>query len=169
MVGILPLLASAYGHGIGSETLPPQMIGNYNSTVFLKSWPNTVEDDIMEKQISLTIYDIETGEHLHNMKIDFTVSKHGEILFSNNFEIDEGTFSMIFSPPENLTVDETLNKLFESMTESDTNQIQVNEDIFSEGGLYDFDIIVKSVDSFENDLQDPVAFKDQHCAEGSSE
>jgi len=158
MVGILPLLASAYGHGIGSETLPPQMIGNYNSTVFLKSWPNTVEDDIMEKQISLTIYDIETGEHLHNMKIDFTVSKHGEILFSNNFEIDEGTFSMIFSPPENLTVDETLNKLFESMTESDTNQIQVNEDIFSEGGLYDFDIIVKSVDSFENDLQDPVHF-----------
>lgn len=158
MVGILPLLASAYGHGIGSETLLPQMIGNYNSTIFLNSWPNTVEEEILEKQISLTIYDVETGDHLHNMKIDFTVSKHGEIIFSNNFEIDEGTFSMIFSPPESLTVDETLNKLFESMTESDTNQIQVNEDIFSEGGLYDFDIIVKSVDSFENDLQDPVHF-----------
>ena len=100
MVGVLPLIASAYGHGVGSETLPPQMIGNYNSTVFLKSWPNSVEENIQEKQISLTIYDVETEEHLHNMKIDFTVSKHGEILFSNNFEIEEGTFSMIFSPPE---------------------------------------------------------------------
>ena len=158
MVGLLPLLATAYGHGVGSETLPPQMIGNYNSTVFLKSWPNSVEENISEKQISLTIYDVETGEHLHNMKIDFAVSKHGEILFSDNFEIEEGTFSMIFSPPESLTVDETLNKLFETMTESNTDQIQVNKDVFSEGGLYDFDIIVKSVDSFDNDLQDPVHF-----------
>ena len=159
MVGILPLLASVYGHGIGSETLPPQMIGNYNSTVFLKSWPNTVEENIQEKQISLTIYEIETGDHLHNMKIDFTVSKHGEILFSDDFRIGEGTFSIIFSSLENLTVDETLDKLFETVTEFDANQIQVNEDTFSEGGLYDFDIVVKSVDSFDNDLQEPVHFR----------
>jgi len=75
LVGVLPLLASVYGHGIGSETLPPQMIGNYNSTIFLKSWPNTVEESIKENQISLTIYDVETGDHLHNMKVDFTISK----------------------------------------------------------------------------------------------
>ncbi len=159
MVGFLPLIASAYGHGVGSETLPPQMIGNYNSTVFLKSWPNSVEENIQEKQISLTIYDVETEEHLHNMKIDFTVSNHGEILFSDNFEIEEGTFSMIFSPPGSLTVDETLDKLFDTITEFDTNQIQVDEDIFSEGGLYDFDIVVRTVDSFDSDLEEPVHFK----------
>ena len=35
----------AYGHGVGSETLPPQMIGNYNSTILLKSWPNNINED----------------------------------------------------------------------------------------------------------------------------
>ncbi|PBO84976.1 MAG: hypothetical protein COA77_06290 [Thaumarchaeota archaeon] len=159
IVGVFPLLASVSGHGIGSETLPPQMIGNYNSTIFLKSSPNTADENIKEKQISLTIYDVETDEHLHNMKIDFTVSKYGEILFSNDFRIDEGTFSIIFSPVEELTIDETLDKLFDTMTKFGVNQIIVNENTFSEGGLYDFDIIVKPVDSFEDDLQDPVHFK----------
>ena len=159
IIGMSTLLTSAYGHGIGSETLPPQMIGNYNSTIFLKSWPNTIEENIKEKQISLTIYDIETDEHLHNMKIDFSVSKFGKVLFSNDFKIEEGTFSMIFSPTENLTVDETLDKLFENILEFGANQIQINKDVFSEGGLYDFDIIVKTVDSFDNELQEPVHFK----------
>jgi len=156
----MPFLASVHGHGIGSETLPPQMIGSYNSTIFLNSWPDGVEEDIREKQITLTIYDVDTGEHLHNMNVDFTVSKQGEILFSNDFRIDEGTFSLIFLPRgDDLTIDETLDRLFENMIEFGTKQIIVNEDTFSEGGLYDFDIIVKSVDSFDNDLQDPVHFQ----------
>lgn len=159
MVGVLSLLTSVYGHGVGSETLPPQMIGSYNSTIFLKSWPNTVEEDDKEKQISLTIYDIETEDHLHNMKVDFSVSKHGQLLFSDDFRIEEGTFTMTFAPIENLTVDETLDKLFENITEFGINHIQINKDVFSEGGLYDFDIIVKSVDSFDNDLEEPVHFR----------
>ena len=154
-----PLLVSAFGHGIGSETLPPQMIGIYNSTIYLQSWPNTAEEDTSDKQISLTIYDVETEEHLHNMKIDFAISKHGELLFSNDFDIDEGTFTLIFSDIENLSIDEKLEKLFDNIVEYGSNQIPVNENIFSEGGLYDFDIAVNSVDSFNNILEEPVLFK----------
>jgi len=68
------------------------------------------------------------------MKVDFTVSKQGEILFSNDFRIDECTFSLIFLPREDdLTIDETLDRLFENMMEFGTKQIIVNEDTFSEG------------------------------------
>ena len=45
------------------------------------------------------------------------------------------------------------------MAEFDSTQNQINEDVFSEGGLYDFDIVVKSVDSFEIDLENPAYFK----------
>ena len=93
---------NAYGHGVGSETLPPQMIGNYNSTIFIKSWPTIVDENIKEKQITLTIYDVETEEHLHDLKIDFQVSKHDQVLFSDTFEIEEGVFSMVFSPNQTI-------------------------------------------------------------------
>lgn len=157
-VGLFPLIVNVHGHGIGSETLPPQMIGGYNSTIFLKSWPNTADDSIKETQISLTIYDVLTGEHLHNMKMDLAVSKHGKTLFSDEFAVEEGTFSVIFVPTESLSADETLDRLFENIVEYGIDQKQINQDIFSEGGLYDFDIFVKSVDSFENELQEPVHF-----------
>ena len=148
-----------FGHGVGSETLPPQMIGNYNSTIFLKSWPNTVDDDIKEKKISITIYEIESEEHLHNMDIDFTVSKNGNVLFSDSFEIEEGIFSLVFLPQDSLGVGEEIGKMFENLAESGSTERHVNEDVFSEGGLYDFDIIVRTVDSFDNGLEDPVHFK----------
>ena len=147
---------NAYGHGVGSETLPPQMIGNYNSTIFIKSWPTIVDENIKEKQITLTIYDVETEEHLHDLKIDFQVSKHDQVLFSDTFEIEEGVFSMVFSP--NQTIINPLESIFANVDSNQMEQIQIHQDIFSEGGLYDFDIVVTSVDSFENILDEPVHF-----------
>lgn len=159
MVGILPLILEVSGHGVGSETLPPQMIGNYNSTILLKSSPNTVYENFQEKTISMTIYDIGSGEHLHNMNIDFTVSKNGIILFSDSFRIEEGTFSLVFSPPANMGFDKKIEKMVENFFKFGSNTNQITNDVFSEGGLYDFDIVVKSVDLFENDLENPAYFK----------
>ena len=148
-----------FGHGIGSETLPPQMIGNYNSTIFLKSWPNIVDAEIKEKRIYITIYEIESEEHLHNMDIDFTVSKNGNVLFSDSFGIEEGVFSLVFLPQDSLGVGEEIGRMFENLAEPGAAERHVNKDVFSEGGLYDFDIIVRTVDSFDNTLEEPVHFK----------
>ena len=93
---LIPTIMEVFGHGVGSETLPPQMIGNYNSTILLKAYPTIVDENIKEKEISMTIYEIESGEHLHNMNIDFTVSKNDRILFSDSFRIEEGTHSHLF-------------------------------------------------------------------------
>ena len=147
------------GHGVGSETLSPQMIGNYNSTIFLKSWPTTADEETKEKKISMTVYEIESEEHLHNMSIDFAVSKNDKTLFSDSFRVEEGIFSLVFSPPDDIRVEGEIDKIFENLAEQGPDEKHINKDVFSEGGLYDFDITVRTVDSFDNYLEEPAHFK----------
>ena len=157
-IGILSIVPQVYGHGIGSETLPPQMIGNYNSTVFLNFFPTTPDESIKKKQISMTIYDVDTGEHLHKMITTLSISKNDKTLFSDDFRIEEGTFTIEFAKKDD-KLERQLEQLFESITTSGFSQIQLDEDIFSEGGLYNFDITIQTVDSFDNKLKSPVHFK----------
>jgi len=144
---------SAYGDGLASEILPPEMIGNKNVTLSINSSPFLIDNTHVGTQINFILQDAATQEPFQEVTLAVSAFKNNQALFGHVFMSDNGNF------------------LFDVVPDNSTDKISINEEggpfagllghggsyqikgpIFTEGGLYKFKINVLTMGSYDNQI-----------------
>jgi hypothetical protein len=84
-------ISESYGHGLGYEIMPPEMLGSKLVSLEITSdtWP-----DEYTKEISFTLFETDTGVNVENVTYFIMLTKQNEVLFDMTGQRDDGTFML---------------------------------------------------------------------------
>ena len=136
-------IPDSFGHGLGSETMPPVMIGDKSATLEVGSFTDT---DTKIQQITITLFETATGDPIQNTSFEVELVKGEKILFKNNFERDDGVLIMNLVPSETPDVEILSQETFASFFGLASDQFNVQGEMFQNGGLYKFKIKILTLD-----------------------
>jgi len=176
LLGILVVghISDSYGHGLGSETMPPVTIVMYDGlgeepfvvegTLEVNSSTIYTDVDGEEKgirQISIDFFEtftyVESNEvkPIDNVTFQVDLIKSGNVIISETFQRDDGVLIMNLTPSNNEQVQVMERETFASFFGLASEQYNFEGEIFENGGLYEFEISVITINSYDNVLTDP--------------
>src|SRR5689334_7081607 len=94
------LLLSAYGDGLASETLPPEMIGNKNVTLSISSTPFSIDEYHTGTEMNFFVIDANNQQPLPEATVAISAFKGDKALFGHIFKSDSGNFLIYTYPQE---------------------------------------------------------------------
>ena len=165
VVGQIP---DSFGHGLGSETMPPVMVGDTEVTLEVNSSTIYTDIDGEEKgirQISINFFEsftnIDSNEvkSLDNVTFEVELIKGGTVVINETFQRDDGILIMNLTPSNNEQVQVMERETFASFFGLASEQYNFEGEIFENGGLYEFEISVLTINSYDNVLTDPVNYE----------
>ena len=170
LIGLLflGLVPDSLGHGLGSETMPPVMIGDTEATLEINSFTNYVDIDGEEvgiKQITINLFESFIGmnsnavEPINNVTFQVELIKGNTILINEIFQRDDGVLIMNLMPSNNEDVKVLERETVASFLGLASEQYNFEGEIFENGGLYEFKITVITINSYDNVLMDPVNYE----------
>jgi len=149
-------ISESYGHGLGYEIMPPEMLGSKLVSLEISSdtWP-----DEYTKEISFALFETDTGVAVKNVTYFVMLTKQNEVLFDITGQRDDGTFMLKLHTTESdqITVEEAGSDLFGSLFDGG-EVVNVNGNAFGSGGLYDFKVIITTGDDYSNVLSPPLDY-----------
>ena len=82
-------ISESYGHGLGYEIMPPEMLGSKLVSLEITSdtWP-----DEYTKEISFALFETDTGVNVENVTYFIMLTKENQVLFDVTGQRDDGTF-----------------------------------------------------------------------------
>jgi hypothetical protein len=171
-------IADSYGHGLGSETMPPVTIVMYDGlgdepfvvegTLEVNSSTIYTDIDGEEKgirQISINFFEtftyVESNEvkPIDNVTFQVDLIKSGNVIISEIFQRDDGVLIMNLTPSDNEQVQVMERETFASFFGLASEQYNFEGEVFENGGLYEFEISVITINSYDNVLTDPVNYE----------
>ena len=171
-------ISDSYGHGLGSETMPPVTIVMYDGlgdepfvvegTLEVNSSTIYTDVDGEEKgirQISINFFEtftyVESNEvkPIDNVTFQVNLIKSGNVIISETFQRDDGVLIMNLTPSNNEQVQVMERETFASFFGLASEQYNFEGEIFENGGLYEFEISVLTINSYDNVLSDPVNYE----------
>jgi len=171
-------ITESYGHGLGSETMPPVTIVMYDGlgnepfvvegTLEVNSSTIYTDVDGEEKgirQISINFFEtftyVESNEvkPIDNVTFQVDLIKSGNVIISETFQRDDGVLIMNLTPSDNEQVQVMERETFASFFGLASEQYNFEGKIFENGGLYEFKITVITINSYDNVLTDPVNYE----------
>ena len=149
-------IAESYGHGLGYEIMPPEMLGSKLVSLEISSdtWP-----DEYTKEIVFSLFETDTGINVENVTYFVMLTKQNEVLFDVTEQRDDGTFILKLHTTESdqITVEESGSDFFGSLFDSgEVGNVKGNA--FSSGGLYEFKVIITTGDNYSNVLSPPLDY-----------
>jgi hypothetical protein len=148
-------ISESYGHGLGYEVMPPEMLGSKLVSLEISSdiWP-----DEYTKEIKFSLFETETGVNVENVTYFIMLTKQNEVLFDMTGQRDDGVFILKLHTTESdqIIVEEDSNflgSLFEG-----GKVVNVKGNMFGSGGLYDFKVIITTGDNYSNVLSPPLDY-----------
>lgn len=142
-------VVAAYGHGIGYETLPPQMLGGREVAMEVSS---TFDNSTGKKQVTMSLFDTKTGVTLRDVTFALKTSKGGSVLFEGQFETPDGTLVLNLIPDksQDVMVVETKESagLFGLLTGAANTNVEARGGVFAEDGLYKFSIGIIAAEGY---------------------
>jgi len=149
-------ISESYGHGLGYEIMPPEMLGSKLVSLEISSdtWP-----DEYTKEISFALFETDTGVAVKNVTYFVMLSKQNEVLFDITGQRDDGTFMLKLHTTESdqIMVEEAGSDLFGSLFDGG-KVVNVKGNAFGSGGLYDFKVIITTGDEYSNVLSPPLDY-----------
>jgi len=149
-------ISEPYGHGLGYEIMPPEMLGSKLVSLEISSdtWP-----DEYTKEISFSLFETDTGVNVENVTYFVMLTKQNEVLFDITSQRDDGTFVLKLHTTEDdqITVEEEDSNFFGSLL-GGSEIVNVKGNVFSSGGLYDFKVIITTGDDYSNVLSPPLDY-----------
>jgi len=158
MNGILIILAScmilcislddAYGHGIGYETLPPQMLGDRQVAMEVSS---TVDNSTGKKQIIFSLFDTDTGMTIRDVSYGIRTIKNSDVVFEGTYSASNGMLyvSLIPDSSRHIQVEEKKESgIFGFLIGKQDTVVEARGAVFAENGLYKFTIDVISAEGY---------------------
>jgi len=140
-------ISESYGHGLGYEIMPPEMLGSKLVSLEITSdtWP-----DEYTKEISFALFETDTGINVENVTYFIMLTKQNEELFDVTGQRDDGTFMLKLHATESdqIIIEEDSNFLGSLFDENKI--VNVKGNVFGSGGLYNFKVIITTVDDYSN-------------------
>ena len=151
-----PSISESYGHGLGYEIMPPEMLGSKLVSLEISSdtWP-----DEYTKEITFALFETDTGVNVENVTYFIILTKQNEVLFDTTGQRDDGTFMLKLHTTESdqITVEEVGSDFFGSLFDGG-EVVNVKGNAFSSGGLYEFKVIITTGDDYSNVLSPPLDY-----------
>lgn len=173
-LGILALVAcmlfpagSVYGHGLGIDTIPSIDIQGKEITVSVEM-PVTIENE--SEQITITATEDETKENAKNVTYLIGLFHEGKMIFRNYFFTDNGVLSIKVIPTQEdeIKIHGQQDSLLGAWHGTESNPIEISGPLFTSGGLYSFEIEVRTIDEPTNIVESEIYTADLSIAEISS-
>ncbi len=144
---------SAYGDGLASEILPPEMIGNKNVTLSINSSPFLIDNNHVGTQINFILQDASTQEPIPQVTLAVSAFKNDQALFGHVFMSDSGNF-LFNVAPDSSSNETSINEqggLLPGLL-GHGGSYQIKGPVFASGGLYKFKINVLTMGSYNNQI-----------------
>ena len=149
-------ISESYGHGLGYEIMPPEMLGSKLVSLEISSdtWP-----DEYTKEITFSLFETDTGVNVENVTYFVMLTKQNEVLFDITNQRDDGVFVLKLHTTEDdqITVEEEDSNFFGSLL-GGSKIVNVKGNVFGSGGLYDFKVIITTGDDYSNVLSPPLDY-----------
>jgi len=164
-VGQIP---DSLGHGLGSETMPPVMVEDIEATLEVNSSTIYMDIDGEEKgirQISINFFESFTNinsnqvNSINDVTFQVELIKGGTILINETFQRDDGVLIMNLTPSDYEQIRVMERETFASFFGLASEQYNFEGEVFENGGLYEFEISVLTINSYDNVLSDPVDYE----------
>jgi len=149
-------ISESYGHGLGYEIMPPEMLGSKLVSLEISSdtWP-----DEYTKEITFSLFETDTGVAVKNVTYFVMLTKQNEVLFDVTGQRDDGTFMLKLhtTDADQITIEEAGSDFFGSLFDGG-EVVNVKGNAFSSGGLYEFKVIITTGDDYSNVLSPPLDY-----------
>ena len=147
------LFLSAYGDGLASETLPPEMIGNINVTLSISSTPFSIDEYHTGTEMNFFVMDADNQQPLPDVTVSISALKGDKALFGHIFKSDSGNFLIYTYPQESgdISINEE-GAVFSGLLDQHSGKYDIKGPIFNSGGLYRFKINILTIGSYDNQI-----------------
>jgi len=161
LIGIIILLgvflfplSSVYGHGLGLDTISSVDIEGKKISISVEV-PLSF-DNFEEKQITITAIEDKTKENAKNITFLIGLFHENEMIFRNYFFTPDGNLPIKIKPTQEgeITIHGKQDTLLGAWYETESNPIEITGPIFNSGGLYNFEIEVRTIDEPTNIIKD---------------
>jgi len=145
---LMSLVPSALGHGVGYETLPPQMLGDRKVAMEVSS---VVDNATSKKEITFSMFDTNTGVTIRDVEYRVKTIRGDKVLFEGNYKTTNGVLVMSLIPDkaEKITVVEKKESdIFSALIGQQQGRVEASGAVFAKGGLYRFSIDVVSAEGY---------------------
>ena len=152
-------IQQSYGHGLGTEILPPVDIGNKKVSLEATAIPFE-NPEVNGRQLEFVLIDANTRISLRDVTFLLKVSQGDDFIFEHTFQKHDGVLIVDLIPSESdqITIEEeTEVSTFEQLIGVQSKST-VTSSAFKQGGLYLFEVQVLTVDNYSNVLQSPVIY-----------
>ncbi len=152
-------LSSVYGHGLGIETISSVDIQGKEISILVEL-PLSF-DNLDEKQITITAIEDETKKNAKNVTFLIGLFYENEMIFRNYFFTSDGILQINVNPTqeEEITIHGEQDSLLGAWYGTELNPLKITGPIFNSGGLYNFEIEVRTIDEPTNILMDSGIYK----------
>jgi len=144
---------SVYGHGLGIDTISSIDFQGKEISITVEM-PMYFEND--QEQITITVIEKETRENAKNVTFLIGLFYENELIFRNYFFTEDGILSIKVIPTQEgeITIHGEQDSLLGAWHGTESNPIEITGPLFNLGGLYNFEIEVKTIDEPTNIIED---------------
>ncbi len=159
--GILVLAAflvfpvtNVYGHGLGIDTISSIDIHGKSISISVELPMYFEKDD--NKQITITATEDETNQTAKNVTFLIGLFHQNEMIFRNYFFAENGVLPIKVKPTTEgeIEINGDQDSLLGAWHGTESNPIEITGPIFNSGGLYNFEIEVRTIDEPTNIIED---------------
>ncbi len=145
--------SSVYGHGTGIDTISSIDIQGKEISITVEM-PMYFEND--QEQITITATEKETKENAKNITFLIGLFHNNEMIFRNYFFAEDGVLVIKIIPTQEgkVTIHGEQDSLLGAWHGTESNPIEITGPLFNSGGLYNFEIEVRTIDEPTNIIED---------------
>ena len=141
--------SNVYGHGLGMDSISSIDIQGKNISISVEM-PMYFEND--QEQITITATEDQTNENAKNVTFLIGLFHENEIIFRNYFFTENGILSIVVTPTQQgeITINGQQDSLLGAWHGTESNPIEITGPLFNSGGLYNFEIEIRTIDDPTN-------------------
>ncbi|MGH1567129.1 MAG: PEFG-CTERM sorting domain-containing protein [Nitrosopumilus sp.] len=141
--------SSVYGHGLGMDAISSIDIQGKDISISVEM-PMYFEND--QEQITITATEDKTNENAKNVTFLIGLFHENEIIFRNYFFAEDGILSINVIPTrqDEVTINGQQDSLLGAWHGTESNPIEITGPLFDSGGLYNFEIEIRTIDDPTN-------------------
>lgn len=152
-MSLLIPISSAYGHGLGIDTIPSVDVQGKKISISVEL--PIIFEKTNEKQITIIATEDETKEHAKNVTFLISLFHDNKMIFRNYFFTFNGVLPINVSHTQEgeITIHGEQDSLLGAWHGTESNPITISGPIFNSGGLYNFEIEVRTIDKPTNIIE----------------
>ncbi|MBI5146124.1 MAG: peptidase [Thaumarchaeota archaeon] len=147
---IVPIV-DVYGHGLGLDAIKSVDVNGKKITITTEIIPMDFTEN-KEKKIIIRSIDSQTNQNTNNTTFLIGLYHEGKMIFRNYFFAANGIINIKVNPTisNNTTITGEKDNLLGAWYETDSKPIELAGPVFSSGGLYHFEIEIRTIDKPTN-------------------